>query len=135
MEFIPMFVGLLFTAYIVWLAVRLVNRWTRPMGPPEKPHRPGVAWGLCVIPLLAAGLVVGFHGPVILVIIASGRLALDRTVCVAAAGLLSSALGTEWATCGVVRWWLRPFVWGLAIGAVSLLAYLMSIGWDVDLTV
>jgi hypothetical protein len=67
--------------------------------------------------------------------IASGPLNLKRTVWTAAVGLAALAIGTEWACSGQLRVWLRPFIWGLAIGAVSSLVHLAAIGWEIDLTV
>jgi hypothetical protein len=135
MQSIPTLAGLVFTAYIGWLVVRIVNRWSQPPIAPDKSQRPGLVWGVCVVPLLGAGFIVGYAGPVLLVIIASGPLTLGRTVWTAAVGLVISAIGTEWACSGLLRWWLRPLVWGLAIGAISSLVYLTLIGWNVDLTV
>jgi hypothetical protein len=133
MEFIPSLVGLVFAAYVLWLVVRIVNRWPGSKSVPTESPRPGLLWGVCVLPVLAVGFILGHNGPVILVIISTGQL--QRTVWIAAICLPLAAIGTERACSGLLRWWLRPLVWGMAIGAVSLLVYLAGIGWRVDLTV
>jgi hypothetical protein len=36
------------------------------------------------------------------------------------------AIGAEWLLSGALRWWIRPCLWGLAIGSIGILVYLVS---------
>ena len=71
---------------------------------------------------------VGFGTPIFIVYYTSSRA--EGPAWGAAICFLIAALIAEWLFSNRLRWWIRPFVWGLAIGGFFALISMISDGWN-----
>jgi hypothetical protein len=87
----------------------------------------------CQLLLAMVGLGIGSSLPVIWVILNNGSL--RAAVWSAPVIFAMIAIAAEWFCSRGHRSWFRPLVWATVAGSLAQLAYLLSISWQVDLTV
>lgn len=121
---------LVFYVCLIVLGMRWVQR--PAVAHPSRPRvLRSVAYAACWILLFVPALWVGAAAPIWWVLFQFGSI---RTCAYAAPVVFTAIAAGSELLCRRQRSWLRPLVLGALAGSIAQLIYLMSIGWEIDLT-